>query len=125
MKLALSLRKLEDRYSSVLENQKRERANARAINNRLETLRKTIKDKGADKDAVRQKLITDLEAENSELKRRPNEPREEHVQTDELVQVETEKSALADSLANEQEGNTQMITEIVGLKQRLSDLQGK
>lgn len=103
----------------------RERASARAINNNLETLRKAVRDKGADKDAVRRKLITDLEVENSELKKRLNIPRGEHVQMDELAQMEREKSVLTDSLVKEQERNTKMVAEIMDLKQRLSDLQGK
>ena len=52
VKLALSLRQLEDKYNSVLENQKRERASAKGIHNYLETLRKAVKDKGGDKDAI-------------------------------------------------------------------------
>ena len=52
MKFVLSLRKMEDKYKEVLENQKKERASARGIKNNLHNLRRIMREKGSDKDEI-------------------------------------------------------------------------
>ena len=70
MKLALDLRKLEDKYKEVVDNLKKERKNSRGVSNNLHHLRKIMSEKGSDKEGIRTKIIRDLEVENSELKKR-------------------------------------------------------
>ena len=51
-----------------------------------------------------------------------NMPRAKHIQIEELIQVEKDNMVLADSLALQHEENVQKDKEIVGLKERLSEL---
>ena len=65
VKLALTLRNLEDKYKEVVDNLKKERTNSRGVSNNLHHLRRIMSEKGSDKEGIWMKIIWDLEVENS------------------------------------------------------------
>ena len=75
-----------------------------------------MSEKGSDKEGIQNKIIRDLEFENSELRRRLNIPRGEYIQPEELAQEERDKSALNDTIARERDENAKMVAELVALK---------
>ena len=76
VKYAVALKKLEKKYNLVIEHQNREKASARANHAQLESLKKTIRGKGVDKDETLQNLLAKVELENQELKQNLNMPQD-------------------------------------------------
>lgn len=84
-----------------------------------------IRAKAVDTNSTLQALLTKLDLEVQELRRKLNIPCSEHIHTKKLTQLEREKRVFTDSLTQMEEEITQKDKEIAGLNKRLSGLQLK